>query len=217
MWISRLTALILFCIPTLLMAQVGIGTTNPSATAQLDVYSTTKGFLPPRMTAAQRGAINSPATGLLVYQTDSPAGLYYHGTSGWVYVLSNSSTLQVENGGTGLTSTPANGQIDIGNGTGFTRTTLTAGSSITITNSSGTITIAANIRPSTEQFTATAGQTSFTLAQTPLNNKIWMFINGVRTNINGYGVSGTLVTYTASGNNNYTLVAGDRIQFDYSY
>jgi len=49
----------------------------------------------------------------------------------------------VANGGTGLTTTPANGALDIGNGTGFTRTTLTAGSNITITNASGAITIAA--------------------------------------------------------------------------
>ena len=45
-------------------------------------------------------------------------------------------------GGTGLTSTPANGALDIGNGTGFTRTTLTQGSGMTITNASGSITIA---------------------------------------------------------------------------
>lgn len=51
-------------------------------------------------------------------------------------------TLAVANGGTGLTATPANGQLDIGNGTGFTRGTLTAGSGITITNASGSITIA---------------------------------------------------------------------------
>jgi hypothetical protein len=50
-------------------------------------------------------------------------------------------TLPVANGGTGLTTTPANGQIDIGNGTGFTRTTLTAGSNVTITNAAGSITI----------------------------------------------------------------------------
>ena len=51
-------------------------------------------------------------------------------------------TLAVANGGTGLTSTPANGALDIGNGTGFTRTTLTAGTGITVTNASGSITIA---------------------------------------------------------------------------
>lgn len=52
-------------------------------------------------------------------------------------------TVAVANGGTGLTSTPTNGQIDIGNGTGFTRTTLTAGSGISITNGAGSISIAA--------------------------------------------------------------------------
>lgn len=52
-----------------------------------------------------------------------------------------SGTLAVANGGTGLTSTPANGQIDIGNGTGFTRATLTAGTNIAISNTAGAITI----------------------------------------------------------------------------
>lgn len=52
-------------------------------------------------------------------------------------------TLGVANGGTGLTSTPSNGQLDIGNGTGFTRATLTAGSGISITNGAGSISIAA--------------------------------------------------------------------------
>ena len=53
-------------------------------------------------------------------------------------------TLPIANGGTGLTTAPTNGQIDIGNGTGFTRTTLTAGSNVTITNGAGSITIAAS-------------------------------------------------------------------------
>lgn len=53
-------------------------------------------------------------------------------------------TVAVANGGTGLTSTPANGQIDIGNGSGFSRTTLTQGANITITNGAGSITIAGN-------------------------------------------------------------------------
>jgi trimeric autotransporter adhesin len=52
-------------------------------------------------------------------------------------------TVNVANGGTGLTSTPTNGQIDIGNGTGFTRTTLTAGSGVSITNGAGSVTISA--------------------------------------------------------------------------
>jgi len=64
-------------------AQVGIGTTTPSASAALDVTSTTKGVLTPRMTQAQRTAISAPATGLLVYQTNAPAGYYYFNGVAW--------------------------------------------------------------------------------------------------------------------------------------
>ena len=51
-------------------AQVGIGTTTPVSSAQLDITSTTKGFLPPRMTHAQKIAILSPATGLQIWCTN---------------------------------------------------------------------------------------------------------------------------------------------------
>ena len=44
-------------------AQTGIGTTTPEQSAQLDVSSTDKGFLPPRMTASQRDNIGNPAQG----------------------------------------------------------------------------------------------------------------------------------------------------------
>jgi hypothetical protein len=62
---------------------VGIGTTTPNATAMLDVSSTTKGILIPRMTAVQKSAISSPATGLLIYQTDGTPGFYYYNGSAW--------------------------------------------------------------------------------------------------------------------------------------
>lgn len=51
--------------------------TPPVASAMLDVTSTSKGMLIPRMTAAQKTAIASPATGLLIYQTTPPVGFYY--------------------------------------------------------------------------------------------------------------------------------------------
>ena len=57
-------------------------------------------------------------------------------------------TLPIANGGTGLTSTPANGALDIGNGAGFTRTTLTQGTNIAITNGAGSISIATSATPS---------------------------------------------------------------------
>lgn len=56
-----------------------------NSSAVLDIRSTTKGMLPPRMTTAQRTAIASPATGLLVYDTDTLTVWQYNGT-GWVEV-----------------------------------------------------------------------------------------------------------------------------------
>jgi hypothetical protein len=137
-----------------------------------------------------------------------------------------SGTVAVANGGTGLASTPVNGQIDIGNGTGFSRATLTAGSNISITNSAGAITIAALVRMNSDEFTATAAQTTFTFtssssntgsAQTPLS-KPFMYINGTRIKNSAYTwTSGTTVTYVPANNSSYALVAGDRVQFDYAY
>src|SRR5262252_3920412 len=59
---------------------------NPDTSAILDVKSTTKGMLIPRLTATQKNAIVSPATGLLVYQTNSTPGFYYYSGSAWVAV-----------------------------------------------------------------------------------------------------------------------------------
>ncbi|MFB1039127.1 MAG: hypothetical protein QMC35_01555 [Polaribacter sp.] len=56
------------------IAQVGVGTTIPDDSAALEVKSTTKGFLPPRMTASQRDAIATPALGLIIFCTDCAFG-----------------------------------------------------------------------------------------------------------------------------------------------
>lgn len=65
-------------------SQVGIGTNTPDASAKLDITSTDKGLLTPRMTASQRGLITSPATGLLIYQTDGTTGFYYYTGTAWI-------------------------------------------------------------------------------------------------------------------------------------
>lgn len=57
------------------------------SSALLEVRSSdayVRGFLPPRMTSAQRTAIATPATGLMVYQTDGTEGLYIYKSTGWV-------------------------------------------------------------------------------------------------------------------------------------
>ena len=69
--------------------------TLPNSSAMLDVKSTNKGFLPPRMTAVQRDAILSPATGLMIYCTDCGATgepEYYNGTR-WVNMIGGAAAL----------------------------------------------------------------------------------------------------------------------------
>ena len=66
---------------------VSIGASGADASAVLDVVSTTKGFLFPRMTETQRTAIGTPATGLMVYQTDGDEGVYINKSFGWVQVI----------------------------------------------------------------------------------------------------------------------------------
>jgi hypothetical protein len=65
---------------------IGVGTTSPLPSAVLDINSTTQGFLPPRMTNAQRLAIATPAVGLCVYCTDAVEGLYINKSTGWTYI-----------------------------------------------------------------------------------------------------------------------------------
>jgi hypothetical protein len=68
-------------------AQFAVNTTSANASAQLQVDSNTRGFLPPRMTNAQRTAISSPAVGLMVYCTDAVEGLYVYKSMGWTFVI----------------------------------------------------------------------------------------------------------------------------------
>jgi hypothetical protein len=68
---------------TALYGAVITGGTSVNASAQLQVDSTVRGFLPPRGTNAQRNAIASPAIGLVFYCTDATEGLYIYTASGW--------------------------------------------------------------------------------------------------------------------------------------
>lgn len=102
-------ALLLFSLLAIgisIQAQVAVNTDGaaPDNSAMLDVKSTTRGLLAPRMTLAQRNAIVSPATGLMIYQTNDIPGYYYNSgtpaTPAWALVGSNAG--QWLNNGTSI-------------------------------------------------------------------------------------------------------------------
>jgi hypothetical protein len=128
-------------------------------------------------------ALGTPSSGTLTNCTFPTLNQNTTGTASNV-----TGTVAIANGGTGLTSTPANGALDIGNGTGFTRTTLTAGSGVSVTNGAGSITIASSPAAGsivkvlqtikTDTFTTTSGSLtditgmSVTITPSSASNKI---------------------------------------------
>lgn len=63
--------------------------TAADSSAMLDVSSTTKGLLVPRMTELQKNTISNPATGLLVYQVDGNTGFYFYNGTAWLLLIAN--------------------------------------------------------------------------------------------------------------------------------
>lgn len=95
------------------------------------------------MTAAPSSNINIPYSPFIDEATGRPAREWLL----WlmnpkVYSFSTSAPLQPSSGGTGLSATPTNGQLLIGNGSGYTLNTLTVGSGLSEVNGAGTITLA---------------------------------------------------------------------------
>jgi hypothetical protein len=82
---------------------IAVNTTGsaPNASSMMDIQSNSKGALMPRMTNAQRNAISSPATGLLIYQTDGTPGFYFYNGSAWTQLV----------GGTGSPTGAAGGDL----------------------------------------------------------------------------------------------------------
>ena len=90
------------------------------------------------------GSITISATGGGGVTTFSAGSTGFSPSTGVSGAVTLSGTLGIFNGGTGLAVSTSNGQLLIGNGTGYTLSTLTAGANVTITNASGSITIASS-------------------------------------------------------------------------
>jgi hypothetical protein len=83
-----LMILIISASTSIFAQNVGIGTVTPDPSAILDVTSTSKGFLPPRMTTSERNAIANKVAGLMVYNTTTACVEMYNGTN-WINLCSS--------------------------------------------------------------------------------------------------------------------------------
>jgi hypothetical protein len=139
--------LFIFLISIQLYAQTGIGTTTPNASAKLDVFSTNKGFLPPRVSLTDiydQTTIASPATGLFVYckgDAGLAAGYYYWNGYAWATIAtaggSGSFASSYLRGSRTATQT-----IAVGGVVTFTNIDNSAGTDISLNTTTGKITLA---------------------------------------------------------------------------
>jgi hypothetical protein len=120
--------------------------------------------------------------------------------------VSTAGVLNPSGGGTGITTTPANGAIPIGNGTNYTAATITAGANITVTNTAGAITIASptgsgkvlqvaqgvlSTKPSTSSTSFTDTGLTVSITPTSATSKILVMVTiGSTGASNGYATLG---------------------------
>ena len=157
-------------------------------------------------TAMPNANINIPYSAFLDPTTGRPSVPWLQWLTNPTFITANlSSALPVTSGGTGLVAIPTNGQLLIGNGTGYSLNTLTASTGITVTNGLGTITVTNSLPDLTVVLTG-AGTTVVTGTYpnfTITSNDAFV---GTVTSVGGTGtVNGITLTGTVTTSGNLTL------------
>jgi len=172
-----------------LPASIKTDGTAPHASAMLDVQSTTKGMLVPRMTTAQRSAISSPATGLMVFDTNTGGFWFYDGTA-WA---------DLSAGGAGVWTQATGGIYHNTGNVSVNTTAIDANSNLYV------------LRPSTDYGADKAGVYAYRNGSSTAANGGTSWSNsGVDAAIKGYSFYGNNYTAGVAGYNylDYTECAG---------
>jgi hypothetical protein len=124
----------------------------------------------------------------------------------------NATTIGIGYGGTGVTGTPTNGQLLIGNGSGYTLNTLSAGTNVSITNTAGGITISAtpSAGGTVTSVSADGGTTGLTFSGSPITTSGTLTLAGTLVVSNG-GTGATTLTGYVKGNGTSAFTASASI------
>lgn len=193
-------------------AQVAIGTTTPSSSSILELQSTTKTFVPPRMTTTQMNTISSPLNGSIIYNTTEDA-MYIKTSSGWksMFFVNNDVLLLNKEFTTGnnVLTTGNNTYYDLPiNNSSIIQTDPTTYDVI----SNGTIRIL-----KTGVYSIVAGLSTSNLPPGNIKHIIAVYKNGTLYNYLGRGIVNNTVTdeFGFSGSTGITASAGDILKIQY--
>lgn len=207
--------IILFLVVTLTLesfGQVAIGTTNPSSSSILELESTTKTFVPPRMTTAQMNAILNPLNGAIIYNTTEDA-LYLKTNTGWksMFFVNNDIILlnREFTAGNNVLSTANNVYYD-----------LPIDNASIIQNDPSTYNVTSNgtIRIlKTGVYSIVAGLTTSNLPAGNTKHILAVYKNGALFNYLARGIVNNTATdeFGFSGSSGITANAGDVIKIQY--
>lgn len=209
---------ICFILSQTLNAQVGIGTVSPDPSSMLDINSNEAGLLIPRMTQSDRDSIASPATGLLIFQTDNISGFYYYNGATWVpfsggadsdWIISGNDIYNGNTDNVGIGTASPSSKLHIA---GTTTIGSTGGSSTLYSNdfSAGTVTVISN-----SGNTCTTGLTVWNIST----------VDAFLTSCSTCSGDRAMIEYGTSCSQNQTLVEGTfiptqssiDISFNYGY
>lgn len=194
-------------------AQIGIGTETPNAAAILDITSTNRGLLLPRMTTTQRNAIASPVAGLTIYNTTSNCMNIFNGagwnelcgtaTQGLIATIDCAGATHNGTLTSGATASSVSSAISYTGGNGLPY----SGQTVTSTGVTG---LTANLSAGT--MASGAGSLTYTITGTPSGSGTASFaisVGGQSCTLTRtvYAV-GTIATINCTGTNNGTLNSG---------